>query len=47
MRWITHFYNDVMRVCERMNTQEWLFALLGLVVVGWICLRGFGSRSSY
>jgi hypothetical protein len=36
-----------MRLVERLDRGEWTLVLLGLVLVGWICLRGFGSRSSY
>lgn len=27
--------------------QEWFLSLIGVVVVGFVCLRGFGSRSNY
>lgn len=40
-------YRVAMRFIQQMDTQEWLFALLGVVVVGLLCLRGFGSRSDY
>ena len=26
---------------------QWLMVLVGVVIVGAVCLRGFGSRSSY
>ena len=42
-----HFVREAMRFIEHMDTQHWLLALLGVVVVGLICMRGFGSRSNY
>ena len=41
------FCRDVMRFIERMDAQDWLLALLAVVVVGVFCMRGFGSRSNY
>ncbi len=32
---------------ERLGTQEWALLLIGVVLVGYFCLRGFGSRSGY
>ncbi len=40
-------YREVLRYVENMDPQEWLFAFIGVVLLGLICLRGFGSRSSY
>ena len=42
-----HYYHEAMRVIERMGPQEWLLALLAVVLWGLFCMRGFGSRSSY
>lgn len=39
--------HTVMRYLEGLTFREWLWVLIGVVVVGMICLRGFGSRSSY
>ena len=30
-----------------LNAQEWLYVLLGTVVAGFFCMRGFGSRTHY
>ena len=40
-------YHFVMRHVGHFNKQEWLFVLLGTVLLGFFCLRGFGSRSRY
>ncbi len=47
MSWFDPLYRGLMRAIERMGPQEWVLALGGLVLVSWICLKGFGSRSSY
>jgi hypothetical protein len=41
------FYREVLRFLEQLDTQEWVLVLMGLVVVGFLCMRGFGSRSDY
>jgi hypothetical protein len=40
-------YHTVMRLVGNFGPQEWLLALLGVLLVGSICLRGFGSRSQF
>lgn len=39
--------HSVLRYLEGLTVREWLWVLIGVVVVGMLCLRGFGSRSSY
>ena len=41
------YVREVFRFLEQLDTQEWVLVLLGLVVVGFLCMRGFGSRSDY
>ena len=36
-----------MRTIDSMDTQEWMLVLIGVIVVGFLCMRGFGSRSQY
>ena len=38
---------QVMRVVDRMGTEEWTLALGAMIIVGFVCMRGFGSRSKY
>ncbi len=38
---------SVLRYLEGLSLREWLWVLIGVVIVGAICLRGFGSRSTY
>ncbi len=41
------YYWEVLRVIDKMGTQEWLFVLVVVIVFGMFCLKGFGSRSKY
>ena len=41
------YVSEVLRFLNQLDTQEWVLVLLGLVVVGFLCMRGFGSRSDY
>lgn len=42
-----HLWRNVMRTVDSMDTQEWMLALIAVIVVGFLCMRGFGSRSQY
>jgi hypothetical protein len=41
------FYREFLKIFDRLDTQQWLVVLVIAVVVGMICLRGMGSRSSF
>jgi hypothetical protein len=36
-----------MQYADRIPEHGWLWALAGVIVVGLICMRGFGSRTRY
>lgn len=40
-------YHEIMQHFDRMDSQHYLYVLVGVVLVGLFCLRGFGSRSNY
>jgi hypothetical protein len=44
---MSHLYWDIVRCINRMGPQEWFWVLAAVIVVGVLCLRGFGSRSRY
>ncbi len=44
---MSQFYREFLRIFDRLDTQQWLVVLVIAVVVGVICLRGMGSRSSF
>jgi hypothetical protein len=37
----------VVAAADRLDRQEWLIVLAVVVGVGFLCLRGFGSRTNY
>ena len=40
-------YQYVMRWFNSLDKQEWLLVLIAAVIIGFVALRGFGSRSNY
>ena len=47
MAMLSRLINQGMRYVEGLDRQEWLVVLVISVLLGALCLRGFGSRSSY
>lgn len=43
--WQVEYY--VMHWADRLRPQEWLLILAVAIIVGAICLRGFGSRKKF
>lgn len=39
--------NTALKSADGMNPKQWMLACAVLMVVGFLCLRGFGSRSNY
>ncbi len=44
---LSHYFDQLSRYVGRMGIQEWLLVLVGVIIVGLMCLRGYGSRSNY
>jgi hypothetical protein len=44
---VTETWSKAMRWVYGLDRQGWFLLLCGVLVVGVICLRGFGSRSNY
>ena len=40
-------YREAMQFFNQLDAQQWLMLLVAAVVLGFFCLRGFGSRSGY
>ena len=40
-------WRKAMRIIENLDNHEWALVLLVVVVIGCLCMRGFGSRSNY
>jgi hypothetical protein len=41
------FYHECMRFVEHLSAQDYLLLVLAGIVLGILCMRGFGSRSHY
>ena len=41
------YYHDVMNWFASLDRQEWLVVLAIGMVLGFLCMRGYGSRSNY
>ena len=39
--------NSLISFATRLNRQEWMYVLAGVVAFGAFCMRGFGSRNNY
>ena len=46
-RIIQNVLREVTYYVDRMTPQYWAIALAGVIVIGLICMRGFGSRKHY
>jgi hypothetical protein len=44
---VYNWIREVMHYADRLNPQQWLLVLAVVIIIGLICLRGFGSRSQY
>jgi hypothetical protein len=44
---ISRLIRDTWQYIEHMSVQHWFYVLVIAVVVGFLCLRGFGSRTNY
>jgi len=44
---VSDYLDQLTRYVSRMDFQQWLLVLVGVIVVGLVCLRGYGSRSNY
>jgi hypothetical protein len=42
-----NWIREVLYYASRLDPQQWLLVLGAVIVIGLICLRGFGSRSEY
>jgi hypothetical protein len=40
-------YRQAMHWIDGLDRQEWLLVLIAVVIAGFLCLRGMGSRRQY
>lgn len=42
-----HYIETAFRHVDRWGGQEWLLALIIALTIGFVCMRGLGSRSKF
>ena len=47
MGYVDFLLNQSMRLFNRLDYQQWSLVFVGLIVVAFLTLRGFGSRTTY
>jgi hypothetical protein len=45
--YITQCWNSIINTVNRMDMQQWTMVAVLVVVIGVICMRGYGSRKYY
>jgi hypothetical protein len=44
---VERYSEPFFRFCYSLSRQEWIFVFVGALVIGYFCMRGFGSRANY
>jgi len=44
---VSNLWQDIVKFVNGMDMESWLVALVVVIAVGVLCMRGFGSRSGY
>jgi hypothetical protein len=44
---IVDFGGQIAKHMGTLDRQQWFFVFVGVVVLGFLCMRGFGSRANY
>lgn len=44
---IEPYLRPVFRCCASLDRQEWIFVFIAALVLGYFCMKGFGSRANY
>ena len=47
MHSVWSLYYDIWNRVNGMDRQEWFVMLLAVMLLGFMCMRGYGSRNSY
>ncbi len=42
-----YLMRESLRAIDRLGPTEWVLVLGAVILVGLVCMRGFGSRSNY
>lgn len=41
------YFREILRFIDRLGPTEWVLVLGVVIVIGLVCMKGFGSRSNY
>lgn len=44
---VGNFWRHALMTIDRMDMQDWVMVLFSMIVVAFVCMRGFGSRTNY
>ena len=44
---IERVLGPLFRSCSSLSRYEWIAVFVGVLIVGYLCMRGFGSRANY
>jgi hypothetical protein len=44
---VYNWIRSVIHYADRLNPQQWLLVLGAVIIIGLLCMRGFGSRKQY
>ncbi len=44
---LSRYLNMTFQYFDRLNHHQWMYILIGIVLLGLFCMRGFGSRKTY
>ena len=44
---MSHIFREISRLINHMGMRDWFWVLAAMILVGLVCLRGYGSRSKY
>ena len=47
LQYMVDFGGEVAKVMGTLDRKEWFMVFVGVVVLGFLCMRGFGSRANY
>ncbi len=46
-KYVFEFGNEINQLAGKFDRQTWVFIFFGVLVLGMVCMKGFGSRTGY
>jgi hypothetical protein len=47
MRAFWHLHNDFLRYAQHFRVHDWMMLSILVLLIGFLCLRGYGSRAKF